>query len=266
MTASTPSTTAALGAGPSSPTPDWPTIDEAADSLFTWFDTDDDGEITVGEVTGVIDPGDHHGDALNAVVTRLIALVDGDGDGAMSTAEVTDTLTEFDTNVDGSLTPADLGAAMARDGRMPMVAVLLQGSPLPGVPEPHPPVMPDPPGTPRAPTIDDVVGALFNRFDADDDGGITLAELLAVLDPHGVRPRIDDAMASLMAAVDGDQDGAMSEAEMAAAVATLDANDDGSLNRDDHLPGPPQHDEIDLIGLLLPQLRQYDAAALGDFS
>ena len=58
----------------------------------------------------------------------------------------------------------------------------------------------------------------------------------------------------------------MSEAEMAAAVATLDADDDGALTRGDHLPGPPQAaDEVDLIGLLLPQLRQYDAAALGDF-
>lgn len=244
----------------------WPTIDQASDRLFDWFDTDADRIITVDEVVGVIDPADLHGDALNAVVARVIGLVDENDDDAMSDAEVAAALTELDTNGDGTLSPRDLGSQLANDGRMPMLAVLLAGGPLPGVPEPHPPIVADPPEAPRAPSIDEVVGALFNRFDADDDGGITLAELLAVLDPRGVRPRIGDAMASLLQSVDGDRNGAMSEAEMAAAVATLDATDDGTLNRDDHLPGPPQNDEIDLIGLLLPQLRQYDAAALGDFS
>ncbi|WP_284614709.1 EF-hand domain-containing protein [Aquabacterium humicola] len=246
----------------------WPTIEQASDRLFTAFDTDDDGKITVAEVTGVVDPAGVHGNGLATIVARVIGLVDDDGDGAMSTAEVDATLAAFDRNGDGSLTPADLGEAMAHDGRLPMLALLLQPGPPPGVPEPLPPVMPDPPEAPRAPTVDDVVDALFRRFDGDHDSAITLAELLAVLDPRGVRPRIDDAMASLVGAVDSNHDQSISEAEMAAAVATLDADDDGTLNHDDHLPGPPQAaDDVDLIGLLLPQLRQYDAAALlVDFS
>ena len=68
-----------------------------------------------------------------------------------------------------------------------------------------------------------------------------------------------------MPAVDADPSGAMSRAEVHAAVASLDQNQDGSLNHDDRVPGPPPDDGIDLIGVLLPHLRDSDVDTRGQF-
>jgi Ca2+-binding EF-hand superfamily protein len=180
---------------------------------------------------------------------RLVDLMDPDDDGKLVAADVTAALESLDTNGDGTLTPADLGRELAHQGLAPVLAVTLQGGPVAAQP-------------PRATgvAIDAVVDSLTDRFDANDNGALTLAELLAVLDPGGHRQKLEDRLTDLVAAVDTNDDGAMSEAELTAAVASLDANGNGRLDHGDHVPGPASPDEIDLIGVLLPRFRHFDGA------
>ena len=232
--------------------PRWHTVDEATAQFFAWFDGDEDGTVAVTEIVAAIDPGGHHAAGLNGVVRRLVDLMDPDDDGELVAADVTAALESLDINEDGSLTPADLGRDLAHQGLSPVLAVMLQGGPVPG-----------PPPRDSGVAVEDVVASLIDRFDGDANGALTLAELLAVLDPHGHRQKLDAALTSLVPGVDADGDGAMSEPELNAAVASLDANGNGRLDRGDHVPGPASPDEIDLIGVLLPRFRHLDAAADG---
>ncbi len=238
-------------------TPAWPTLAEATDKLFVAFDTNLDATITLAEVTAVLDPGGHHPDALNQVVQRVIDLIDTDKDGKLTKTEVSTALGKLDTNQDGVLSPADLRPSLAHDGLTPVLAALLAG----GLPGTH-----TPPEDHHAPTVDDVVNALIKRFDTNADQGISLTELLAVLDPQARHAKVDDAMQSLVTAVDTDHNGVMSAAEIKAAVTALDDNHDGRVSHDDHVPGPPSGDAVDLVGLLLPHLRDFDAATVDHFS
>jgi Ca2+-binding EF-hand superfamily protein len=231
--------------------PRWHTVEESADSFFTWFDGNDDGTITVAEIVAAVDPGGRHADQLNGVVRRLVDLMDPDDDGKLVEADVTAALETLDTNGDGSLTPADLGPGLAHQGLAPVLAVMLQGGPVPGAPQ----------RGPSGVAIEDVVDSLTSRFDANDDGALTLAELLAVLDPGGHRQKLQDALAPLVDAVDTSNDGAMSEAELTAAVSSLDTNGNGRLDHGDHVGGPASADEVDLIGVLLPKFRHFDGVA-----
>lgn len=228
----------------------WHTVEEATVQFFTWFDGDEDGTIAVAEIVAALDPGGHHAAPLNGVVRRLVDLMDPDDDGDLVAADVTAALESLDINEDGSLTPADLGRGLAQQGLSPVLAVMLQGGPVPG-----------PPPRESGVAVEDVVASLIDRFDGNGNGALTLAELLFVLDPQGHRQKLDAALTSLVAAVDTDDDGAMSQAELTVAVSSLDGNDNGRLDRGDHVPGPSSADEIDLVGVLLPRFRHFDAAA-----
>jgi Ca2+-binding EF-hand superfamily protein len=231
------------------PTTDrWMTVDEAAAQFFAWFDRNDDGTITVSEIVDAVDPSGGHAAQLHGVVRALVDLMDPDDDGDLVAADVAAALETLDTNDDGSLTPADLGSELAQQGLAPVLGVMLQGGPVPG-----------PPQREQGVAIDAVVDSLTQRFDADDDGSLTLAELLAELDPRGHRQKLDDALTALVDAVDTDDDGTMSGAELTAAVASLDGNGNGRLDRGDHVPGPQSPDDIDLVGVLLPKFRHFDA-------
>ena len=231
------------------PAPDrWMTVDEAVDQFFAWFDGNDDGTITVAEIVAAVDPSGGHAAQLNGVVRALVDLMDPDDDGDLVAADVTAALETLDTNDDGSLTPADHGSALAQQGLAPVLAVTLQGGPVPGAPQRE-----------QGVAIDAVVASLTQRFDGDGDGALTLAELLAELDPQGHRQKLEDALSTLVAAGDTDDDGMMSGAELTAAVTSLDGNANGRLDRGDHVPGPQSPDEIDLVGVLLPKFRHFDA-------
>jgi Ca2+-binding EF-hand superfamily protein len=237
--------------------PKWPTLDEVSDGLLTAFDTNDDGSIAVAEISAVLDPSGTHADALNAVIERFVGWIDTDDNAVISPAELAAGLDTLDRNDDGLLSPADLrlGAA-AQSGQAALLATLLNDG-LPGS---------RPPGPPAPPTVEQVVDALMTRFDGDDSGGITLAELQAVLMPRGERPKLTEALQALVAAVDSNADGVMVEAELTVVVSLLDADGDGVIGREDKIPGPPVRDaEVDLIGLLLPKLREFDAAVLDQF-
>ncbi|MBH9577029.1 EF-hand domain-containing protein [Inhella proteolytica] len=240
----------------------WPTLAQARQELLDGFDGNHDGAITRAEIVAVADPSGQHADALNPVVQKLVDLMDTNRDARVVGSELDAALLRLDVNRDGQLSPADLAGLRADAGLAPVLAALMQ-SRLPG-PLPLPPEPPLPPAR-QAPTVTQVVDALFTRFDGNRDAGITLTELLAVLDPKGHRGKLEAAMQELVTAVDTDHNGSMSLAEMQAAVASLDRNQDGQLDHDDHVPGPPSDEAVDLIGVLLPHLRDFDIGTLGHF-
>jgi Ca2+-binding EF-hand superfamily protein len=227
----------------------WQTVDEAVDQFLSWFDGNDNGTVTVTEIAAAVHPGGRDDAPLNAVVRRLVDLMDPNDDGQLTATDVTAALETLDTNEDGALTPADLGRELAHEGLTPVLAVMLQGGPIPG-PKPRE----------NGVAIDDVVASMLDRFDGNGNGALTLSELLAELDPRGHRQKLQDVLTSLVGAVDTNDDGAMSEAELTAAVSSLDANGNGRLDRGDNVQGPGSADEVDLVGVLLPKFRHFDGA------
>jgi Ca2+-binding EF-hand superfamily protein len=228
--------------------PRWYTVEESTDRFFTWFDGNKDGTITVAEIVAALDPSGRQSHELTGVVGRIVDLMDPNHDAKLTQAEVTAVLDSLDTNGDGSLTPADLGAELAHQGLAPVLGVMLQGGLAPDGPQ-H--------GNTGV-AIGDVVDSLIARFDGNANGALTLTELLAVLDPGGHRQKLKDALTPLVAAVDSNHDGAMSQAELTTAVASLDGNGNGRLDHGDHVGGPASADDIDLIGVLLPKFRHFD--------
>lgn len=237
----------------------WPTLAQARQELLDGFDGNHDGAITRAEIVAVADPSGQHADALNPVVQTLVDLMDTNRDARVVGSELDTALLRLDVNRDGQLSPADLAGLHADAGLAPVLAALMQ-SRMPS-PLPHPPLPP----ARQAPTVTQVVDALLTRFDGNQDASITLAELLKVLDPKGQHSKLEAAMNDLVTAVDTDHNGSMSRAEMQAAVASLDRNQDGQLDHDDHVPGPPSDEAVDLIGVLLPHLRDFDIGTLGHF-
>lgn len=235
------------GALPPRERPDrWLTVEESAAQFFVQFDGNSDGTITVSEIVAALHPNGKEDAPLNGVVRRLVDLMDPDDDGDLVADDVTAALEKLDSNDDGTLTPADLGREMAHEGLTPVLAFMLHGGP----PRPKP--------TPLE--IQDVVLSILARFDGDDNGALTLTELLAELDPRGHRQKLQDVLTNLVGAVDTNGDGAMSEAELTVAVTSLDANGDARLDHGDHVPGPGSADDIDLVGVLLPKFRHFDGA------
>ena len=221
------------------------------DTLFGTFDADKNTSITAAEIKAVIDPkGAAPG--LDAALTAMIASIDTSHDGALSRAEVTAAVSPLDTDGDGLLGPARMLGSIGN-----LLGGLLKGHGSVDKPPPAPPTLPVPPSA--AELVDDV----FGRFDTNANGSITLAELLAVLDPKSLHTRLDDALEHLVTVVDTDKNGAMSKAEVLAAVRSLDANGDGLFSHADHLPGPPSGDSIDLIGVLLPRLGEFQGGGPG---
>lgn len=88
-----------------------------------------------------------------------------------------------------------------------------------------------------APTVADVVERVVGRFDGDGDDLITLAEVLALLDPEGTRTTLAERATAAVAAADTDGNSTLTSAELTAAVAALDTDADGTLDRDDRISG-----------------------------
>lgn len=221
------------------------------DTLFGKFDADKSAGITAAEIKAVIDPkGVATG--LDAALAAMISSIDSNHDGALSKAEVTAAVSPLDTDGDGLLGPARMLGAIGN-----LLGGLLRA---PGHIDTLPPA---PPTLPVPPTAAELVDDVFGRFDTNSNGSITLAELLAVLDPKSLHTRLDDALKQLVTVVDTDKDGAMSKAEVLAAVKSLDANGDGFFSHADHIPGPPADDSIDLIGVLLPRLCDFQGDGPG---
>lgn len=239
-------------AEPDLPTVKWPTVSEVTDQLFALFDTNHDKAIAFTEIATTLDPKGQIGELPN-LLQRLLEPIDTNADHSLSLAELNTAFGKLDSNGDGVLSPADLpGALRSQPGTVPMLALVLNGLPVPGNPDEPKPKSP--------PTVADVVDELFARFDANKDKSLTLAELTAVLDPQARHARLDAALAKVVSLVDTNGDKLMSQAELTAAVGTLDTNHDGVLDHHDHLPGPEDDGEggsIDLVGQLMPKLQAF---------
>lgn len=86
---------------------------------------------------------------------------------------------------------------------------------------------------PTPPTIAETVDNVFSRYDANADGALTLAELLAVIDADGTHTEIADRAAATVTAVDTNGDKSLSKAEVTTLVTKLDTDGDGLLERSD---------------------------------
>ena len=216
-----------------------PTIAQVVSGIFKQFDANADTAISKTEVLAIIDPkGTSTG--ASSLVTTLFSKVDSNADSKLSTPEVTTAVSAIDTNKSGTLDPGDKAAAAAYTAAEEALDVLLDHHPGAG----HAPPAPR--------TVVQIVDGIFTQFDASKNGVITSAEFLAVLDPKGSHTWIAKAVSDFIAKSDSDKVAGLSRAEITAAVAALDTNKDGVLDRSDlGLHAPHGMAVVDLIGVIL---------------
>jgi Ca2+-binding EF-hand superfamily protein len=224
-----------------------PTIAEAVDNVFTRFDADANAAITAVEMLKVLDPnGTHTG--LDTLINNIVAKLDTNADGSLSKAEVTVALTAMDTDGNGLLDRSDHAMVQADEG-VPGLLDLIMGHGGPDRGQGHGPGLHGTP--PAAPTIAQVVDGVFTHFDKDASTTISLAELLAVLDPKGTHTERDADLSALFKQIDTNTDSSLSVAEVTAAVTALDTDHSGTLTPADLVPGQMPDATVDLIGILL---------------
>lgn len=218
-----------------------PTIGEVVDGVFSKFDADLDGSITQAEVLNVVDPTGRFTELVTRV-TNLVSTIDGDADGALSKAELTTAVTALDTNQSGTL---DAGEAPGHHAAADDISWLLRGH-GPG------PLAAEAASRPIA----EVVADVFQRLDANDDAGISLSEMLGLLDA-GNWPIDFTALATgLFTQIDSNADNVLSNDEVTAAVNLVDTNQDGTIGPGDLLPEQFDQQSVELIGLLVHGLGQ----------
>jgi Ca2+-binding EF-hand superfamily protein len=101
------------------------TVTDAVDTIFTVFDTDGSDIISMDELLASLPSRGRKGGAdTDTVAEQLVALIDSDGDGALSLAEVTATVTLLDTDLDGTLD------SLHGAGDVALIGVLLHAHPV----------------------------------------------------------------------------------------------------------------------------------------
>lgn len=101
------------------------TVTDAVDSIFTVFDTDGSDIISMDELLASLPSRGRKGGAdTDTLAEQLVALIDSDGDGALSLAEVTATVTLLDTDLDGTLD------SLHGAGDVALIGVLLHAHPV----------------------------------------------------------------------------------------------------------------------------------------
>lgn len=124
----------------------------------------------------------------------------------------------------------------------------------PANPNGNPPARPPGDGdgaAPTPPTVQQMVDHQFARLDGNDDGALTAAEMLAVLDPQGTRTEVATRVAALVAAADADRGGSVSPAELTTLLSRLDTDHDGSIERSDRDAAGADAAAFDLASVLL---------------
>lgn len=118
------------------------------------------------------------------------------------------------------------------------------------------------------PTVEEAAERLKTRFDNNQDGSITVAEIVSTLDPED---RAGDGLTQLVQRVvgwmDDNADDTISATELAAAMDQLDRNDDGVLSLADLWAGLGRHGEgqLQVLAVLLasaPAERTVEPAAV----
>lgn len=101
------------------------TVTDAVDTIFTVFDTDGSDIISMDELLASLPSRGRKGGAdTDTLAEQLVALIDSDGDGALSLAEVTATVTLLDTDLDGTLD------SLHGAGDVALIGVLLHAHPV----------------------------------------------------------------------------------------------------------------------------------------
>lgn len=95
-------------------------VSQAVEDVFVVFDTDSSQNVSLQELLATLRPRGHHDDAAS-LADALLALVDSDGDGSMSLAEVTAAVSALDTDQDGTIDIVPGG-----DADTALVGLLLQ--------------------------------------------------------------------------------------------------------------------------------------------
>lgn len=216
-----------------------PTVAQVVDQAFARFDTNADGAITAAEVLAVVDPAGTHTDAATDV-SALITKLDTNADKSVSKAELTAAVNTLDADGNGTLDRADHDLAVASGDTTPWLGLLLHGGHgRPGGAAPSPV------------TVTQAVDAVFVRFDADANSSISLAEILAVLDPNSSHDGLSDKVTGLLPSVDSNGDGSLSVAELTAAIKAMDTDGDGTLEASDRPVEVTPSDAVQLVGILM---------------
>lgn len=108
-----------------------------------------------------------------------------------------------------------------------------------------------PHAAPAAPTVAQVVDQAFSRFDANADGAITAAEVLAVIDPAATHADAATDVSALISKLDTNADQSVSKTELTTAVTALDVDGNGTLDRADRDAAVASGNTTPWLGLLL---------------
>jgi Ca2+-binding EF-hand superfamily protein len=170
---------------------------------FGDLDSDDTGSLSAEEMTAMAPPPPPQDQAPNTdLADALISALDTDGDGAISSDELSTGLTSagssadsnqifsaLDKNKDGTVSQDELTASLT----------------------------PPPPPPPQQASSD----ALFSQLDADGDGSISATELSSALQTSdNTSTTSTDTSAALLKLLDSDSSGGVSSDELKAALQT----------------------------------------------
>lgn len=108
--------------------PDPVTIADAAQAIFSTFDSDASSTIAVSELLAVLDAQGRPG-SDTARATAVVTALDSNTDGVLDLAEVTAALTAADGNQDGSIGPGEVGHGPAAE--VALIGVLLHHTDMP---------------------------------------------------------------------------------------------------------------------------------------
>lgn len=220
-------------------------IDTAQALVLARFDADGSASLSLVEMLAVLDR-DGQRTELAAYVETLFDALDDDGDSSLEGSEIKAALEDLDIDDDGLL---GLGGRPQGDlsTEFDLIDLLrLRSHGIRG----------DERQRATAPTIESLATALIDAFDINANHAVERDELLKVLDPNGKRTKLAQLVDDGIDAIDANSDKSISVAELSAALALLDADDDGRL------AAPERHAHLDaelgdivaLVGLLMPSV------------
>jgi len=166
---------------------------------FGDLDSDDSGSLSAEEMTAMApppQPGDQAPDT--DLADALISALDTDGDGAISSDELSSGLTSAGNTADSN----ELFSALDKnkDGTVSQDELTASLTP--------------PPPPPPAINSDE----LFSQLDADGDGSVTATELSSALQTSDSATSTTDTSAALLKVLDSDSSGGVSSDELKAAL------------------------------------------------
>jgi Ca2+-binding EF-hand superfamily protein len=167
---------------------------------FGDLDSDDSGSLSAEEMTAMAPPPPPHDQAPDTdLADALISALDSDGDGAISSDELSSGLTSAGSTADSN----ELFSALDKNKDGTVSQDELTAS-----------LTPPPPPPPQISSDE-----LFSRLDADGDGSVTATELSSALQTsNSTSSTSTDTSAALLKVLDSDSSGGMSSDELKAAL------------------------------------------------